>query len=181
VRKLFQKTMIIMTLILMLVLLVSTALPVYASVGTAIKGYAASLGISILAPYAIALVALVLVWMISCAAKALISLAKKITDETLRASLISAISEAQTVAQDAVAYVKQTYTDAIKAAACDGKLTALEKEKALEKAKDAFISSISEKSLMILKEQFSNYMDYIVTLIEAKLGLSKLKNSTASS
>jgi hypothetical protein len=159
----------IMLIMIVMALLLLMALPAFASGWTVVRDY----GISSLAPYVVMILAAMLVWLITCAAKALTALASKISNETLRNSIISAISEAQTVATDSVACVKQTYTDAIKAASADGKLTAIEQMTAMGKAKEAFLTSISTKSLTILKEQFDDYMDYITKLIEAKLGLSK--------
>jgi vacuolar-type H+-ATPase subunit H len=175
------KAIPIMMFIILLVsiMLLFMAVPSYASAWPGIRDLIAPWGLQWIAPWLIGVFGLIATWLIVLACNVLAKLANKIGNETLRASFISAITEAENVAKNAVATVKQTYTDAIKAASADGKLTKAEQAAALAKARDVFISSISDEALTILKETFSDYMAYITNLIEAKLGL--LKNSKASS
>jgi dGTP triphosphohydrolase len=87
----------------------------------------------------------------------------------LRTSLDAALMEAGNVAIEAVQYVKQTFSDDIKAASADGKLTKEEAVEALQKAKDYFLSHITEHSASILIKAVANWEEWIAGLIETKV------------
>ena len=103
-------------------------------------------------------------------------LQKSITNlknEGTRKFLSSAIDEAQKWITGSINNVRQTYTDAIKAASVDGKLTPEEQSQALQKAKAYFISHISSDALAALKDEFAQFDQWIEGWIEAELGVSK--------
>jgi dGTP triphosphohydrolase len=87
----------------------------------------------------------------------------------LRTSLDAALMEAGNVAIEAVQYVKQTFSDDIKAASADGKLTKEEAAEALQKAKNYFLTHITENSASILIKAVANWEEWIAGLIETKV------------
>jgi dGTP triphosphohydrolase len=87
----------------------------------------------------------------------------------LRTSLDAALMEAGNVAIEAVQYVKQTFSDDIKAASADGKLTKDEAAAALAAAKNYFLAHITEHSASILIKAVANWEEWIAGLIETKV------------
>lgn len=84
-------------------------------------------------------------------------------------TLLTAITEAQTVAETVVMNLQQTVVNDLKAKSADGRLTADEVSKVAEMALEQFYADISEKSLEFLEAHTDDIEAYIKRTIEAQL------------
>ncbi|MGB4716453.1 MAG: hypothetical protein WBH42_03605 [Bacillota bacterium] len=98
---------------------------------------------------------------------------EKIDNEIVQQALWAALGEAEQVAKDAVYATNQVLVDKLKAASADGKLTEEEARLAMAKAKDYFISHISEGSMDILMAALGPIQLWLESFLEAKLGEQK--------
>ena len=93
--------------------------------------------------------------------------------KTQSEALKSALSEAQTVADNVVASLQSGVVDALKEKSEDGKLSAQEVNEVASAALDMFLDDISEQTLAVLEENADDITAYIGNLIEARLAQSK--------
>lgn len=84
-------------------------------------------------------------------------------------ALLTAITEAQTVAETVVMNLQQTVVEDLKAKSADGRLTADEISNIASMALEQFYSDISEKSLALLESHTDDIEAYIKRTIEAQL------------
>ncbi len=89
-------------------------------------------------------------------------------------AVLTAITEAQTVADNVVARLQANVVDGLKAASGDGKLSADEGKMIMEKAIKMFLADISDGAIAIINKNAKNAAEYITSLLEARL--VKLKN-----
>lgn len=101
-------------------------------------------------------------------------LTKKVSDETLRASLDAALTEARQVAKDAVLETKQVLVDDLKAKTTDGKLSKDEQAQAMGHALEYFRSHLSQNTLRILTAALGPVEQWATGLMEAQLAEVKL-------
>ena len=95
--------------------------------------------------------------------------AKEIDNNVIRKSVLSAVSEVDKVAQDAVRKTSETFTKSLKEANEDGKLTQDEARKAMEQAKNYIKNNTSNYALEIVKNNIGSLEYYLEDLLEAKL------------
>ncbi len=94
--------------------------------------------------------------------------------------LTAALTEAGSVLVQAVNFVKQKYTEDIKAARADGKLTPAEQQEALNRALQYFYTNISSGALKAIEATFGEVEKWASAKIEAIIGASKDPNSSSS-
>jgi biopolymer transport protein ExbB/TolQ len=95
--------------------------------------------------------------------------AKEIDNNVIRKSVLSAVSEVDKVAKDAVRKTSETFTKSLKEANEDGKLTQDEARKAMEQAKNYIKNNTSNYALEIVKNNIGSLEYYLEDLLEAKL------------
>jgi len=83
--------------------------------------------------------------------------------------LLTAISEAEAVADQVVASLQANVVDGLKAKSEDGKLSADDIKTVAEQAFDMFVSDISAKSLAVITNNADDITAYVRNLIEARL------------
>ena len=106
----------------------------------------------------------------TCIITPLITVAFKwIKSKTQNEALLTAISEAQTVATNVVANLQANVVDALKSANSDGKLTADEITEVKEKALNMFLSDLSQQSYNVINANADNIFMWVQNLMEAKL------------
>jgi hypothetical protein len=89
--------------------------------------------------------------------------------KTHNEALLSALGEAQTVADTVVASLQQTVVGGLKEKSADGKLTADEAHEVADLAMERFLSSLSAKSLALLENNAGDIIEYAGNLLEARL------------
>lgn len=95
--------------------------------------------------------------------------------KTENEAVLTALSEAQAVADNVVASLQQNVVDGFKQAASDGKLSPEEGCNVMESAIKMFCMDISDGALNVIENNSDNAAEYIRRLIESRL--VKLKNS----
>ena len=93
--------------------------------------------------------------------------------KTKNESLNAVLTEMQSAVETAVNATSQTYTDALKAAAADGKLTDAEQAEALSKAVATVENSLSASVMTYFDEHNVDVTKYIKDRIEAYIGGAK--------
>jgi hypothetical protein len=83
--------------------------------------------------------------------------------------LLTAISEAEAVADQVVALLQANVVNGLKAKSEDGKLSADDIKTVAEQAFDMFVSDISAKSLAVITNNADDIAAYVRNLIEARL------------
>jgi len=89
--------------------------------------------------------------------------------KTENEAMQSALTEAQTVADNVVASMQQTVVDGLKAKSTDGKLTADDAREVADMAVERFLSDLSAKSLALLEDNAGDIITYAGNLLEARL------------
>lgn len=95
--------------------------------------------------------------------------------KTENEAILTAITEAQAVADNVVARLQANIVDGLKSASKDGKLSASDAENVMESAIKMFCMDISDGALNVIKNNADDAAEYIQSLIEARL--AKLKNT----
>jgi hypothetical protein len=90
-------------------------------------------------------------------------------DKTANEALLTALSEAQTVADTVIGNLQQTVVEGMKAANEDGKLTGNEAQMISQSAIEGFMADISKESLEVLSRRSSDIEAYVKRLIESRL------------
>lgn len=124
-------------------------------------------------PILVAVVAMALTALAGAAFRFLLAKAAGISKQTLREAIAAGLAELQRVVVEAIAAVKQTYTDAIKEAAADGKLEKEEQIEAMSRAKKYVESHLGPWALQILQATYGPIGDWLEGYIEAQIGLGK--------
>ncbi|MDD5016603.1 MAG: hypothetical protein PHO15_00715 [Eubacteriales bacterium] len=93
--------------------------------------------------------------------------------KTQNEALISAISEAETVAGNVVAGLQAAVVDGLKEKSADGKLSENDAKEVASTAVSMFLSDLSSKSLAVLEQNADDLTAYIGNMIEAKLAALK--------
>ncbi len=93
--------------------------------------------------------------------------------KTQSEALQSALSEAETVADNVVASLQANMVEGLKSKSADGKLTAQDVKTVSTKALEMFLSDLSAGSLCVLQENADDITAYIGNLIEARLLAAK--------
>lgn len=104
----------------------------------------------------------------------------EINNKIARDSLSAALTEAEVVAVNAVRATNQVLVDELKANNEDGKLTKEEVLKALQTAKQYFLTTISADSLEILEASLGPVQEWLEQLIEAKVAETKIEKQILS-
>lgn len=121
----------------------------------------------------LSLLATAVVILIGVAVNYLLNLSGLVKHQRVRDVLESAIKEAGRVAVDAVYMTKQTFTDAIKQASEDGKLTKEEAAQAMHSAVEYFKRHMSQESLAILVATYGPLEEWLEEYLEAVYGQVK--------
>lgn len=124
-------------------------------------------------PILVGLVAMALTALAGAAFKFLLAKAGAITKQTVREAITAGLSELQRVVVEAISAVKQTYTDAIKEGAEDGKLEEAEQREAMRRAMGYVRSHLGAWALAILTATYGPIGDWLEGYIEAQIGLGK--------
>ena len=95
--------------------------------------------------------------------------AKEIDNNVIRKSVLSAVSEVDKVAKDAVRKTSETFTKSLKEANEDGKLTQDEARQAIEQAAKYIKNNASNYALEVIKNNIGSLEYYLEDLLEAKL------------
>jgi hypothetical protein len=101
---------------------------------------------------------------------------KWLRGKTNNEALQSALTEAQSVADNVVASLQQTVVGGLKAKSSDGKLSADDAREIAELAAEKFLSDLSARSLAVIEDNTADIVSYVSNLIEARL--FKLKTSS---
>lgn len=102
-------------------------------------------------------------------------LRKKVHGEGVGAQALSAaLAEADDVVRQAVLYTNQTFVEALKERAQDGRLTMSEADRAGRLALSYFSRHMSKQSLQVLTAAFGPVDQWARERIEAELGAQKL-------
>lgn len=104
----------------------------------------------------------------------------EVNNKIVRDSLHAALEEAEVVAINAVRATNQVLVDELKANNEDGKLTKEEVLKALQTAKQYFLTTISADSLEILEASLGPVQEWLEQLIEAKVAETKIEKQILS-
>ncbi len=94
-------------------------------------------------------------------------------ERTRSEALLSALEEAQTVADNVVASLQANVVGGLKEKSADGKLSAKDIKAVAGTAVDMFLSDVSAGSLEVLAKSADDLTVYIRNLIEARLLASK--------
>lgn len=94
--------------------------------------------------------------------------------KTENEALLTAINEAQTVADSVVASLQQNIVGGLKESSTDGKLSPADASNVMESAIKMFCMDISDGALRVIENNADDAAEYIRRLIEARL--VKLKN-----
>ncbi len=89
--------------------------------------------------------------------------------KTENEALLTAITEAQSVADNVVASLQQNIVDGLKQESTDGKLSAGEAKDIMERAIDMFCSDISDGALRVIENNTESAAEYIRRLLESRL------------
>ncbi len=95
--------------------------------------------------------------------------------KTENEALLTAITEAQTVADNVVASLQQNVVDGLKASAADGKLSSDDAKNVMESAIKMFCMDVSDGALRLIENNTEDAAEYIRRLIEARLVQMKTK------
>jgi hypothetical protein len=93
--------------------------------------------------------------------------------KTQNEALKSALSEAQTIADNVVASLQANVVEGLKSKSADGKLSTEDIKDVGSRALDMFLSDISGRSLSVIRENSEDITQYIGNLIEARLMAAK--------
>lgn len=95
--------------------------------------------------------------------------------KTHNEALLTAITEAQTVADNVVAQLQQSVVGDLKAKSADGKLSIDDVKQIAQTAYQLFINDLSAGSLEVIESNAESLKEYVGNLIEARL--LKLKSA----
>lgn len=96
-----------------------------------------------------------------------------IRERTRSEALLTAMDEAEAVADNVVASLQASLVEGIKAKSADGKLSADDVRTVAAKAFDMFVSDLSAKSLAVIADSADDIGAYVRNLIEARLLASR--------
>jgi hypothetical protein len=94
-------------------------------------------------------------------------------EKTDNEGLLTAITEAEKVADYVVAGIKANVVDGLKEKSADGKLTADEARLVMDTAIYQFGKDLSQRSLDVIEANADSLTDFIANLIESRLAVSK--------
>jgi len=94
--------------------------------------------------------------------------------KTKNITLATMLTEIGSAVASAVETIAQTYTDALKEAAADGKLTKDEQRAALAKALALINKNLSLDATAWIRQRYDNITDYLTTEIEAYIRKNKV-------
>lgn len=118
----------------------------------------------------IALISLVLAPVVLMFTKAGIEYLKTKTESVALRDMLTDVNDAVDTAVNAVV---QTYTETIKSASADGKLTQEEKKEAMARALAIARNSLNDSTLQFLLNHDYNIKDYLQERLEAALAIRK--------
>jgi hypothetical protein len=98
---------------------------------------------------------------------------KWLKEKTKNEGLLSALNEAEKVADGVVAGMAVNVVEGLKAMNTDGKLTVSEARIVMKQATAIFMADISERSLSVINANSDITANYIANLIESRLAVSK--------
>lgn len=92
-----------------------------------------------------------------------------IRERTRSEALLTAMDEAEVVADSVVASLQASLVEGLKAKSADGKLSADDIKMVAAKSFDMFVSDLSAKSLAVIADSADDIGAYVRNLIEARL------------
>jgi hypothetical protein len=98
---------------------------------------------------------------------------KWLREKTTNEGLLTAITEAEKVADYVVAGIKASVVDGLKEKNGDGKLTADEARQVMDTAIYLFGRDLSQRSLDVIEANTESTAKFIANLIESRLAVSK--------
>lgn len=102
------------------------------------------------------------------------ALFKWLRSKTKNDALITALSEAETIATNVVSSLQANVVEALKSASEDGKLTDQEVADIRKKALNMFLSDLSKKSYDVINANADNIAAWVQNLLETKV--TSIKN-----
>lgn len=118
----------------------------------------------------IALVALVTYIVVPLIKKAGTALTERIEQKTKSEKLAEAVGQASDIVAQVVAATAQTYVDDLKKR---GEFDADAQKQALEMAKEAALSLISQEAQQLIGGSFNSFADWLISAIEAAVANNK--------